>query len=219
MSEFPAVQVSAPSRSLQHCGLDYAGPIVVRTSTGRGIASRKVYIALFVCLATRAIHLELVSDYSTRVFLNAYVRFCSRRGLPQSIYSDNGTNFVGANRELAAAYRAALRDPAFQTASDSVAWHFLLPSAPHFGGIWEPEVKSVKHHLRRVIGSHILTFEELLTILCKVEACLNSRPIARLSDNLDDYEPLTSDHFLIGAAITSAPEPSLLVLNENRLSR
>ncbi|XP_071580282.1 uncharacterized protein [Temnothorax nylanderi] len=137
------------------------------------------------------------------------------------MYSDNGTTFVGADRELQAAFRAALRDPNFlnRTASDQVSWHFIPPAAPHFGGLWEAGVRSVKHHLRRVVGTHTLTFEEFATLLCNIEACLNSRPLAPLTDSADEYEALTPGHFLIGAALTASPEASVLRLNENRLSR
>ncbi|CAK9798648.1 hypothetical protein ANTPLA_LOCUS1714 [Anthophora plagiata] len=137
------------------------------------------------------------------------------------MYSDNGTNFVGADREMSKAHRAAIRDPNFlnSTASDGIAWHFIPPSAPHFGGLWEAGVRSVKIHLSRVLGDRTLTFEELYTLICRIEACLNSRPLAPLSDSLDDYECLTPGHFLIGSAINVNPEPSLLDLNENRLSR
>ena len=221
MGDLPALRVSAPIRSFLHCGLDYAGPVQVRTSKGRGIKSHKAYIALFVCLATRAIHLELVGDYSTSAFLDAFSRFSARRGLPQTMYSDNGTTFVGADKELSKAFYEALKDPTFlnATASDNVTWHFIPPSAPHFGGLWEAGVRSMKHHLRRVLKDHTLTFEELTTLLCRIEACLNSRPLAPLKDTLDDYEVLTPGHFLIGSSITVNPEPSLLNLNENRLSR
>ncbi|XP_076280087.1 uncharacterized protein LOC143219483 [Lasioglossum baleicum] len=221
MGDLPAVRVSPPKKPFSHCGLDYAGPVLIRASAGRGITSRKAYIALFICMATKAVHLELVADYSTSAFLNAYVRFCSRRGLPESMYSDNGTTFVGADRELTMSYRAALRNPEFQnqTASDGVVWHFNPPSAPHFGGLWEAGVKSVKHHLRRVLGDRKLTFEEFTTLLCAIEACLNSRPISPLSDTLDDVVPLTPGHFLIGSALTTPPQPSLLDIAENRLSR
>jgi len=137
------------------------------------------------------------------------------------MYSDNGTTFVGADRELTTAFRASLQDPNFlnRTATDSVSWHFIPPSAPHFGGLWKAGVKSVKHHLRRVVGSHTLTFEELSTVLCLIEACLNSRPLAPLTDTVEDYEPLTPGHFLVGSALTALPQPSLLEVNENRLSR
>ncbi|EZA47680.1 hypothetical protein X777_15428 [Ooceraea biroi] len=225
MGDLPAHRVTPTTRSFLHCGVDYAGPVLVRASAGRGIPSRKAYVAVFICLATKAVHLDLVSDYSTPAFIGAFSRFCARRGLPASMYSDNGTTFIGADKELTIAYKTALRDPNFlnQTAADHIEWHFIPPSAPHFGGLWESGVKSVKHHLRRVLSSHTLTFEEtfeeLTTVLCNIESCLNSRPLAALTDTLDDYECLTPGHFLVGSALTSPPEPSLLALNENRLSR
>lgn len=220
MGPLPKVRVSPSTRAFFHCGLDYAGPVLIRAMAGRGRASRKTYIAVFICMATRAIHLEVVDEYSIPAFLGAYSRFCARRGLPESIYSDNGTTFVGADRELHAAFKASTRDPVClnRAASQKVTWHFIPPAAPHFGGLWESGVRSVKH-LRRVIGSHIMTFEEFTTLLCNIEACLNSRPIAPLHDGIDDYEPLTPGHFLIGSALTSTPEPSLLDTKENRLTR
>jgi len=106
-----------------------------------------------------------------------------------------------------------------RTANDNIKWEFIPPSSPHFGGLWEAGVKSVKHHLARVLGNNTLSFEELTTLLCQIEACLNSRPIAPLSDSYDDYQYLTPEHFLIGASITITPEPSILDLKESRLSR
>ncbi|XP_039306398.1 uncharacterized protein LOC113005704 [Solenopsis invicta] len=217
MGNLPQVRVSPPSRAFLSCGLDYAEPILIRSMSGRGIASRKAYIVIFICMATRAAHLEIVDGYATPAFLAAYARFVARRGLPKSIYSDNGTTFVGADREMTIAFRAALRNSDFlnRVATDNTSWHFIPPSAPHFGGLWEAGVRSVKHHLRRVIGAHTLTYEEMSTLLCGIEACLNSRPLAPL----DDYEPLTPGHFLIGGALTARPEPSTLNLKESRLTR
>lgn len=160
-------------------------------------------IYMFVCMATRAVHLEVVEGYSTPAFLAAYSRFCARRGLPELVHSDNGTTFAGADRELTAAFRAALRDPNFlnRIASEKVSWHFIPPSAPHFGGLWKARVRSVKHHLRWAVGAHTMTFEEFTTLLYNIEACLNSRPLAPLTDAVNDYEPLTPSHFLIGSAL------------------
>lgn len=221
MGDLPQARVSAPARAFSYSGVDYAGPIFTRASSGRGITSRKGYIVLFICLASKAIHLELVSNYSTEAFLDAFSRFCARRGLPSAMYSDNGTTFAGADAELSNAYQNAVCNPEFQnrTAADNIHWRFIPPHAPHFGGLWEAGVRSVKHHLRRILGSHTLTYEEFSTLLCRIEACLNSRLIGPLTDTLDDYAPLTPGHFLIGSAITVNPEPSILSLNENRLSR
>ena len=137
------------------------------------------------------------------------------------MYSDNGTIFVGAEKEMRQAYRDAVTNVNFlnKTATDKIEWRFIPPQAPHFGGMWEAGVRSLKHHLCRVLGSHTLTFEEFTTLLCRIEACLNSRPIGPLHDTFDNYEALTPGYFLIGSAININPEPSVLSISENRLSR
>ncbi|XP_076284390.1 uncharacterized protein LOC143210944 [Lasioglossum baleicum] len=221
MGELPTVRVTRSERAFLHCGVDYAGPILVRTTPGRGHKSTKAYVALFICMTTRAVHIELAGSYTTDAFLACYNRFSSRRGLPFAMYSDNGTTFQGADKEVTAVFRAATRDPNLlnKLASDQVKWHFIPPSAPHFGGLWEAGIRSMKYHLKRVIGSHTLTFEELTTVLCQIEACMNSRPIAPCSENLEDYTALTPGHFLIGTAITTTPAVTLLDVHDSRLTR
>lgn len=220
MSDLPPSR-SSPSRTFSHTGVDYAGPFNIRLRSGRGHQSHKSWVALFVCLATRAIHLELVNDYTAAAFIAAFERFTSRRGLPSHVYSDNGTNFRGAERELWKAYRVVIRDSNLRArvASDGVSWIFSPPGAPHFGGLWEAGVKSFKHHLRRMIGASTPTIEEFNTLLCKIEACLNSRPIAPLNDDPECYDSLTPGHFLIGTSLKSVPMPSVLDCEDNRLSR
>ncbi|XP_071632813.1 uncharacterized protein [Temnothorax longispinosus] len=137
------------------------------------------------------------------------------------MYSNNGTTFQGAKQELVAACNAAVRDPDFlnRLVGDQIAWHFLPPATPHFGGLWEAVVRSVKYHLKRCVGSHTLTYEEMNTLLCRVKACLNSRLIASISESIDDYRALIPGHFLISANLVAIPEPSVLDIAENRLSR
>lgn len=94
-----------------------------------------------------------------------------------------------------------------QLASDGTEWTFIPPSAPHFGGLWEAGVKSTKFHLWRVLGDHLLTYEELSTLLCQVEACLNSRPLYPMSADPTDYAALTPGHLLLGEAPINVPEP------------
>lgn len=103
--------------------------------------------------------------------------------------------------------------------NDGLTWHFIPASAPHFGGLWEAGVRSFKHHLKRVVGAHTLSQLELATLLCQIEACLNSRPLIALTDDPESFEALTPGHFLIGRPLISVPEPSLLDVNDNRLSR
>ncbi|XP_050527979.1 uncharacterized protein LOC126898072 [Daktulosphaira vitifoliae] len=169
----------------------------------------KVYIALFICMSTKAVHLEVVLDLSTKAFMAAMDRFVSRRGLPVSIYSDCGTNFIGAANHL----HQLVNDPANRdqiTKNIHCIWHFNPPSAPHFGGLWEAAVKSTKSLLVRTMGSHIWTLEEFCTLLCRVEAALNSRPLTPLTSDPNDLDCLTPGHFIIGQTLLAVPEESVL---------
>lgn len=215
----PRVNITNP---FNHTGLDYAGPISILLQRRPGRPTYiKGYICIFVCLATKAIHLELVGDMSTPTFLAAFDRFSSRRGLPSDMYSDNGTYFVGASNEIEHDMQLIQtinpQEAAKQVTNKSVQWHFIPPAAPHFGGLWEAGVKSTKYHLRRILGNGICTYEEMSTILCQIEGCLNSRPLCPISADPDDFQILTPGHFLIGRPILSRPQPSLLEVPTNRL--
>ncbi|XP_063830967.1 uncharacterized protein LOC135080214 [Ostrinia nubilalis] len=148
MGSLPSVRCT-PARPFLHSGLDYAGPINIRTSKGRGHRSYKGYISLFVCMSTRAIHLELVSDMTSQAFLAAFKRFTARRGHCTDIWSDNGTTFVGASKELQ--QLSSIQEHIVQNLEmNGTTWHFIPPHAPNFGGIWEAGVKSTKFHLKRM---------------------------------------------------------------------
>jgi len=221
MGNLPQERVT-PARPFLRTGVDYAGPILIRTNKGRGHRANKGFISVFVCLSSKAVHLEVVSDYTAEAFLAAFRRFVSRRGLCREMFSDCGINFTGASRELREMFRASTADGrriAQAAASDGIRWRFNPPAAPHFGGLWEAAVKSTKHHLRRVIGEATLTFEEMTTLLTQVEACLNSRPLQPLTDDPDDLTALTPGHFLIGAPLLAVLEPSLATERDNTLSR
>jgi len=99
MGDLPRQRIE-PSRPFSVCGIDFAGPFAIKSSLRRNAPISKGYLSIFVCFATKAIHVELVCDLTTQAFLNALKRFTSRRGLCSDIFSDNATNFVGANRRL-----------------------------------------------------------------------------------------------------------------------
>lgn len=220
MGDLPAVRVT-PSRAFNHTGIDYAGPFNIKLSRNK---SSKAYLCIFVYMATKAIHLELVSDLTTKMFLNALKRFISRRGRCESIWSDNGKNFLGASNVLRQVGEL-LSNPEHQAttidfaSNQGIAWHFIPPHSPHMGGLWEANVKSVKTHLKAVINETLLSFEEFYTVLVQVEAILNSRPLCPLSNVPEELEVLTPGHFLIGTSLLALPEESVLDVPLNRTSR
>lgn len=182
----------------------------------------KAYICLFICMSTKAIHVELVSDLSTSAFLNALKRFIARRGRCAHIYSDNGSNFKGARNELNALYElinASSHQETSRYCSDISQWHFIPPYSPHMGGLWEAGIKSVKTHLRRVLGDALLTFEEMYTILTQIEAVLNSRPLTPISNDPTDLRALIPGHFLIGEPLNATPQRNFVETPSNRLTR
>ena len=223
MADLPFFRVNK-CHTFQWCGLDYAGPFLTRPNLTRSKVTIKAYLAIFVCCATRAIHLEVVSSLSTDDFLACLRRFIARRGKPTDMYSDNGTNFVGADRvlkELYHLFKSNTHQEKITNAmtNEGINWHFNPPAAPHYGGLWEAGVKSTKYHLRRIMGNTRLTFEELSTVVAQIEAILNSRPLTPESVDPSDLRALTPGHFLIGQPLTSFPEPDLTNLSKNRLAR
>ena len=179
MGELPKARV-LPSFPFQRAGVDYAGLFNVRLSKTRGKDTTKDYIAIFVCMSTRALHLEIVEDYTSETFVNALHRFTARRGHCSEMFSDKGTNFVGADKQLRMLFS--------ETSSHN---------------------EQMKRHLRRIVGEQVLTFLEYSTLLCRIEACLNSRPLTPLSDDNSDLQPLTPAHFLIQRCFLLVPEPDL----------
>ncbi|XP_059225279.1 uncharacterized protein LOC131997762 [Stomoxys calcitrans] len=191
-------------------GVDFAGPFEIKTSKLRNAKLVKGYAVIFVCLATRAIHLETCSALSSEAFLAAFDRFVGRRGYPAKVFSDNGTNFVGANRILRNEYKSFLKtaekDLVDKYNIHGFSWHFIPPQAPHMGGLWEAGVKSVKTHLKKVAGNLKFTFEEFSTLLIRIEGILNSRPISSMSETPSELLALTPGHFLKGSPLVAIPE-------------
>ncbi|XP_036318373.1 uncharacterized protein LOC118733187 [Rhagoletis pomonella] len=212
MGDLPAARYTV-TFPFMHTGVDYVGPFNIRATKGRGHKSYKGYVALFVCLASKGIHLEMVSDMTTQSFIHALERFVAARGICSDMYSDRGTTFVGADalmKEELKEFRKQLDAAASYASRTGINWHFIPPGAPNFGVLWEAGVKSMKALLKRTINTTTLTFEEFYTVLKRVESCLNSRPLTALTDDPTDFAALTPGHMLIGRALTSVPEPNLL---------
>ena len=214
MGQLPASRTT-PSHPFSTTGIDHAGPFILKLGHTRKPVLVKAYMAIFVLFSTKAVHIEVVSDLATEAFLASLKRFTARRGLPNSIHTDNGTNFVGARNDLQDLYKFLSSTDA-QAAihsfllSNRVSWHNIPERGPHFGGLWEAAVKSAKHHIKRVVGQQRLSYEEFATITAQVEVCLNSRPLGGLTSNSPDgISPITPGHFLIGRALQSYPEMSI----------
>ena len=202
-----------PGHIFDRVGVDYAGPIMTKSGSVRRPTLVKSYVCLFVSFTVKAVHLEPVSDLTTAAFLATLRRFVARRGKPSVIWSDHGTNFVGASREpkellMFLDRLATRRSISDHCTAQHIEWHFTPEQAPHFGGLWEAAVKSFKQHFRKVVRNVRLTFEELATTLAQIEACLNSRPLTPLPDADDGSEVLTPGHFLIGRPLEALPDLS-----------
>ncbi|XP_065080286.1 uncharacterized protein LOC135703111 [Ochlerotatus camptorhynchus] len=216
MGDLPPERVT-PTLPFLNTGVDLCGPFQYRKSPRASAV--KCYVAIFVCLVTKATHVELVYDLSTAAFLVALHRFTACIGTPKLIECDNAKNFKGAAKELAK-LRRKFYDQQHQTvvinhcADDGIAFKFIPPRSPNFGGLWEAAVKSFKKHLRATIGNSVLSQDEFITRMARIEAWLNSRPLTPLSADTNDLEVLTPGHFLIHRPLTSFPESDLSEIRE-----
>ncbi|KAF4514163.1 UNVERIFIED_CONTAM: hypothetical protein B566_EDAN019286 [Ephemera danica] len=194
MATLPAARIEAGVNPFSVCGVDYFGPFEVKY--GRSIIKR--YGCLFTCLKTRAVHLEIAHFLSTDSFLMALIRFIGRRGTPEEIYSDNGSNFVGAEAELRRQVDR-LDHQRISTAmlERGITWHFNPPSASHRGGVWERMIRTTRRVLTSVAGHQRLTDESLLTFIVETERLINNRPITPLIDDPEQPEALTPNHLLL----------------------
>ena len=204
MGQLPAPRIDGSQVAFNNVGVDYAGPF--ETRQGRGKTRAKRYLCVFSCLETRACHLELANDMSADGFLQCFSRFQKRRGTPSSVVSDNGTNFVAADRELREAVQK-LRDGkiAASMATQTIEWRFNPPHAPHHGGVFESIVKTAKRAIHAVLKNASCTDQELSTAIVEAEHLLNSRPLSALSTDSNDLTPLTPYHFLIGRSVIATP--------------
>lgn len=210
MADLPQERVLPDDPPFTRVGVDYFGPFEVR----RGRTILKRYGVIFTCLAVRAVHIELASSLDTDSCINAIRRFIARRGQVKAIRSDNGTNFVAANRELKEAIADWNTSPfqhLFQ--QHGIKWTFNPPTASHHGGAWERLIRSIRKVLNSTVREQVLEEECLHTVLCEAESIINSRPITRASSDPNDLEALTPNHLLLLKTKPSLP-PGLFDQND-----
>lgn len=206
MADLPEDRVEqAPP--FQFCGVDYFGPYMIR----EGRRDLKRYGVLFTCMASRAVHIEIACSLSTDSFINALRRFIAVRGPVRQLRSDQGTNFVGAKRELQDCLKemdnGAVKLFLLERQCDFV---MNVPSASHQGGVWERQIRTVRSVLSAMIepAGTQLNDESLRTFMSEVMAIVNNRPLT--TDNLNDpnsVEPLTPNHLLTAKSAFIHPPP------------
>ncbi|XP_055604125.1 uncharacterized protein LOC129752361 [Uranotaenia lowii] len=221
MGDLPAVRVTE-AFPFSRVGVDYCGPFCV-SYPNRRASPVKCYVAVFVCLVIKAVHLELVMDLTSQAFIAAFRRFVGRRSKPELVMCDNATTFVGASRELKELARMfhskQFQESVVRDASDQgIEFKFIPPRTPNFGGLWEAQVKSFKTHFKKSVGLRTLSVDEMITALAQIEAVLNSRPLTQLSSDPSDFRALTPGHFLVQRPMTALPDRDLTNVNTNRLT-
>ena len=195
MADLPEERVNADVAPFTNVGVDYFGPF----TTVHGRKTEKRYGVIFTCLASRAVHIEVAHSLCTNSFINALRRFISRRGSVLKIYSDNGTNFVGGNKELKEALKSwnsgVVEDWLKQR---EVVWKFNTPCSSNYGGVWERLIRIIRKVFNSLLSEQRvkLSDDNLSTLMCEVELIVNSRPLTPVSDDPNDCEALTPNHLL-----------------------
>ncbi|XP_073946598.1 uncharacterized protein [Choristoneura fumiferana] len=197
MGELPEARLAHHQRPFSYCGVDLFGPMEVTIGRRR----EKRYGVLFTCLTVRAVHIELVHTLTTDSLILALRRMAARRGWPQNLFSDNGTNLRGANTELNLAIQE-LDEVTLtsEAANRGIKWSFIPPASPHMAGAWERLIRSIKTSLKATLKERAPREEVLTTLLAEAENMANSRPLTHVSVEPGCPEGLTPNHFLLGSS-------------------
>ncbi len=194
MGSLPPDRVKVRAPPFTVTGVDLFGPFHLKYGRNK---SSKAWGAIFACATSRAVHPE--------AFLQALRRFASHHGWPDTIISDNGGSFVGAEVELRSLYIEGKKRITDFAVLHKIHWKFITPLSPHQGGMYESLIKVTKRALRVSTGEHILSWNEMATVFAEVKSILNSRPLTYMSDDPNDLRPLTPNHLLLGRASADIP--------------
>ena len=190
--------------------VDYFGPFYVK----RGRCMEQRYRVLFTCLAVRAVHIEVAHSLDPSSFINALRRFIATHGSPCVIRSNNGTNLTSGEKELREAIGGWNKSKIGEfLLQKEVRWVFNLPAPSHMSGIWERMIKSVRKVLNALLKNQSPNDEGLSTLMCEVEAILNSRLLTKASDDPNDLQALSPNHLLILCAGPECP-PGIFAKND-----
>ncbi|XP_005167247.1 uncharacterized protein [Danio rerio] len=202
MADLPPSRLRLYKPPFWSTGVDCFGPFTIKI----GRRTEKRWGIIFKCMTTSCIHLDLLESMDTDAFLMALRRFVSRRGKPFEILADRGTNFRGGATELQEAFTALEASLKEQLAGQEITFQFNPPHAPHFGGTWEREIRSVKTALQVVLGNRTVTESVLRTVLVEVEGIINSKPLGYVSSDVADPDPVTPNLLLMGRRDASLPQ-------------
>ncbi|KHJ98965.1 integrase core domain protein [Oesophagostomum dentatum] len=189
------------TKPFQKVGCDFLGPIDSNNN-------EKMYVCLYTCLTTRAVHLEVVENLTTGAFLNSFVRFTSRRGVPKLVRTDCGANFKLGQKIIETLFEKSESNEASvmtYSATEGITWIFNPPGAPWMGGVWERLVGSVKRCFMKAVGRRKVSFTELATVITRIEAILNTRPLTKIGSSEITEIPLRPVDFLQGNAKYTLP--------------
>lgn len=190
----------------QTTGVDLAGPLILRDGT-------KAWIVLYTCAVYRCVHFDIVTSLSTDAFLRSLERFIYTEGRPKNIFSDNGTNFVGAVSLMKKLKLEKLEE----ICANKINWTFNPPTASWWGGWWERLVRTTKDLLKRTVGAAKLTNDELRTYLAAASHTINARPLNAVTEDPEDLTPLTPDAFRRGLAMKGFPEAEEIKVTGRKL--
>lgn len=208
MADLPPCRLQILSPVFFHTAVDLFGPIRCRYGRNK---TTKVYGVLFTCLSARAVYIDVAEDYSTPAFLQVLRRFFSIRGYPHTLWSDRGTQLVGADNELRLAIKGWDKESLRSFCHERhIQWNFFTPTAAHQNGCTEALIKTCKKALKRAIGEQRLSPLELQTVLFEVSNLMNSRPIGRLTNDPDDGYYMSPNDLLLGRASTYIPQGPFL---------